>query len=269
MLLQNGKTLLMDAAGSLTCSFEMVKLLVVEHGMNVNEKDDEGATALFWASGCPYFSDDTLKAATLLISRGADVNLANRKGVTCLLELIGKVGFIEQEGLEANKTPAQIEKRKETDFLFAKSLLDAGARVDVSHPEQSTPLIVCACQYAKSVFSEPLMDLLLDKQQGVAWLTKANRKGLTPLMAAAIMARDIDLVKKLVQRGAKPTRKLKKILRQLGDDTSKEILEYLQSSDNSLALMEPNTPRRGGPTGMIYTLTSFLFGRRTPKTNLG
>ena len=78
-----GNTTLMSA--SLEGHLEVTKLLI-EEGVDVNAQDNEGWTALMYASGAGLKDrkDVNPEVVPLLIKAGADVNAQDNKGYTAL-----------------------------------------------------------------------------------------------------------------------------------------------------------------------------------------
>lgn len=68
---------------------KVIKLLI-KHGFNVNERDEEGDTPLFSAHNNGYFVRS--KALECLINHGADVNLQNNKGQSCFQRVYDPIG---------------------------------------------------------------------------------------------------------------------------------------------------------------------------------
>jgi ankyrin repeat protein len=136
----------------------------LDAGIDVNALDADGNTPLLLAS--VYAGPEGVE---LLLKKGADVNAANKLGVTPL-------------------------HRAATNYEKAKLLVDAGANVTVKTKSGRTPLTLAARRYGNN----QTVKLLLDKG---ADAKERNDRGVTPIQVAAACG-DLDTVKLLVEAGA-------------------------------------------------------------------
>lgn len=127
-------------------------------------KDAEGSTTLMHAA---LYAD--ARMLRLLLDRGADVNAANRAGVTALMWAAG-------------------------DSEKARLLLEKGAKVDARTPLGRTPLLIAAT-YAGNV---DVVRLLLEKGAKAADQDVARETALT----SAAKRGDVQLVEALIEAGA-------------------------------------------------------------------
>jgi ankyrin repeat protein len=70
------------------CEFGFVKL-ILEHGYDVNETDENGVTLLMYASLSSRYYSESNPIAKLFVSHGADVNAADNMGRTALMWACG------------------------------------------------------------------------------------------------------------------------------------------------------------------------------------
>jgi ankyrin repeat protein len=136
----------------------------LDAGVEVNVRDADGNTPLLLAA--VYAGPECVE---LLLKRVADVNAANKLGVTPL-------------------------HRAATNYEKAKLLIDAGANVKVKTKSGRTPLTLAARRYGNS----KTVKLLLDKG---ADAKERNDRGVTPIQVAAACG-DLETVKLLVEAGA-------------------------------------------------------------------
>ncbi|EQC41689.1 hypothetical protein SDRG_01647 [Saprolegnia diclina VS20] len=167
--------------------------------------DAEHRTALV----CALDDEDNahVDLATLLIERGADINLANLTGYSALhlaiqLGDLGLVQLLLDHGANMEATTAT-EYGRDTPLTLAlelerteiaQHLIEVGALVNVSNSEAKTPLhLAVEKQHANVV------EALVAKG---ADLEARNLYGATPLMVAAVEMTDLALTQLLLQHGA-------------------------------------------------------------------
>lgn len=91
-------------------------IALIDAGVDVNTKGDDGETALMWAAGW-----EQVETVRVLLEKGADVNIKDKHGVTALM-------------LATNSTP--------TSVAIAQALLDKGAEVNSVTNYGDTALII-------------------------------------------------------------------------------------------------------------------------------
>lgn len=138
---------------------------LLQKGVNANESEADGTTALHWAS----YRDD-LQAADVLLKAGANVNAANDLGATPLW-------LASQNGAEA----------------MVRRLLDAGAKPNLALLAGETPLMV-----ASRTGNPVVAELLIAKGADVNAKGSRNQ---TALMWA-VAQKHPDVVKVLLAHGA-------------------------------------------------------------------
>ena len=180
-----GETVLMTAAR--TGSADLVRLLI-EHGADVNAKETwRGQTALMWA-----IAEKHLSVVRILLENGADLDAKTGKGFTPFL-------FAVRGG----------------DFDIVRALLVAGANVNETGGEGTTALaiaIVNAHFELAAFLLDQGADPNIDMPGGTALhaLTRTrNYEYGTVVRPAAVQTGNmdaLDLVRKLIEYGATPTR---------------------------------------------------------------
>ncbi|MGE3512375.1 MAG: ankyrin repeat domain-containing protein, partial [Vicinamibacterales bacterium] len=191
--LPSGETPLMTAvrAGDV----QVVRLLLA-NGANPNARErHQGQTALMWAAagGSP-------DVARVLVEFGADIrarSAVRRRRVGT--ELGGFNGAAAREIDKGGYTPLLFAAQQGTVETVAL-LLAAGADVNEIAPEGTSALVVAAHSGHGAVCA-----LLLERGADV----EAAGAGYTALHAAVLRG-DVELVKRLVARGANPNRPLEK-----------------------------------------------------------
>jgi ankyrin repeat protein len=172
----DGTTALMIAANS--GNAEVVRLLI-RRGANVNAVETrKGQTALMWAT-----SEGHSEAVAALIEHGADVKAVSQGGYTPLIFAAIK-----------------------DDARSVKSLLAAGADANTKLPDDSSVLIA-AVAFRSTGAAIALLD-------GGADLKVADRRGNTSLHTAAQLG-DLELVRKLLAKGADPNARNAKAQREM------------------------------------------------------
>jgi ankyrin repeat protein len=244
-VLPEGETVLMTAAR--TGSAEAVKLLL-ERGADVNAQDKwYGESALMWAAAQNH--GDAVK---VLLAHGAPVDsrsmllkLANRNAGQSMLSL-------------GNWTPLMYAAR-ENALDAGRALAKGGANLNLSDPDGATALVIAIIN-GHYEFASLLLDAGADPN------VVDNEAGMGPLYAAVDMHRlavghgrpnpkpvglmsAVDLVKKLLERGANPNARLKK-----------SILKRHHTAGDS-ALADGATPfLRAAKSGDIEMMRALVAG---------
>lgn len=189
---------------------------VLAEGVDINQQDKRGYTALIWA--CSYSSrEEYFESAKLLISKGADVKIQANNGNAAIIEACGNSHEIFDLLLEKG---ADLNAKKEDgtgayyncmihmllygreitdkDMALTKLLLSKGADVDEAPTsgelEGYTPLI-----FAVRENNKELVTFLIDNGADV---NVKNVYGDTPLLLAEKKG-NAEIVKILKAKGAK------------------------------------------------------------------
>jgi ankyrin repeat protein len=196
---------------TLACSNGNARLVkkLVEAGADVNAARWDGTTALMLAA-----NSGNAEAVNLLIARGAKVNAAEvRKGQTALMWAAAEghsavVKMLIEHGADVKI----VSKTGYTSLIFAavkndaqsvKSLIAAGADPNTKLPD-GTPISVAATILRSGAASIALVE-------GGADVKIADQRGNTLLHAAAQLG-DLELVKKILAKGADPNARNAKML---------------------------------------------------------
>lgn len=192
-------------------NYEIIKLLR-SHDINIDKaRDENGKTLLMLAC---INQKATKGDIELLLALGSDVNATDKMGTTPLMLAIMHLRMSK--------------KSKKADTEIVKLLIDKGADLNnklnqdvdfgvaglftiATFPKGSTPLHIAAAIRDFEVGSA-VTKLLLEgssKNNTKAEINEANSAGFTPLMYA-IIARDLELVKLLLDNGAKLDKQLLK-----------------------------------------------------------
>jgi ankyrin repeat protein len=252
-VLPEGETVLMTAAR--TGSAEAVKLLL-ERGADVNAQDKwYGESALMWAA-----AQNHGEAVKVLIAHGAPVDarstlqkLTNRNAGQSMLSL-------------GSWTPLMYAAR-ENAIDGGKALVKGGAKMDLTDPDGATALVIAIIN-AHYEFAAMLLDAGADPN------IVDNEAGMGPLYATVDMHRlavghgrpnprpvglmsGVDLVKKLLARGANPNARLKKAI----------LKRHHTAGDSALA--EGATPfLRAAKSGDIEMMRALVAGGADPKLTM-
>lgn len=176
-------------------------LAVIERGVEVNLRSQDGSTALHWAAGLGR-EPGMVKA---LIDAGALIDLADNRGRTPLMTAarVGNAGAVRYL-LAANadrsrRSPQGLNalhwavEGRTANADTVRALVEAGMSVETQAADGSTPLLIAAINARE----QPVMALLELGARNDA----SNNFGLTPLMAAAA-APSPEVVKRLLDAGA-------------------------------------------------------------------
>ena len=176
--------------------FEKIKKLIKsELVKNVDMKDDEGGTIMFYGP-----DSGTIK---MLVAAGADINVKNNDGRTPLLDTTYS---------------------HDTEFSLVSSLIENGADVNATDNEGETLL-------HHAWFDEDVTNLLIKSGADINAQCKA---GYTALMNAALDGKDNEDVERLVELGADVNIKNNEGKRAIDfchNEDCKEILEQYKDID--------------------------------------
>lgn len=178
----------------------LVKKLLVA-GADVNAARWDGTTSLMLAA-----NSGNVEAVKALLERGAQVNATEtRKGQTALMWAAAEGhAKVVQALLAAGADAKAVSKSKYTPLLFAivkndgdsvRQLLTASADPNTTMPD-GTPALSAAAAFRSAAAAIALVD-------GGAEVKSADARGNTPLHGAAQLG-DVELVKKLLAKGADP-----------------------------------------------------------------
>jgi ankyrin repeat protein len=252
-VLPEGETVLMTAAR--TGSADSLKLLL-DRGANIDARENwYGESALMWAA-----AQNHGEAVSLLMARGAPIDArstlqqtSNRRAGQNILSL-------------GNWTPLMYAAR-ENALDAGRALVKAGAALDLVDPDGANALVIAIIN-AHYEFAALLLEAgadpnVVDTEAGMGALYAAvdmhrlavghGRPNPKPvgLMSA------VDLVKKLLERGADPNRRLKKAILQ----------RHHTAGDSTLA--EGATPfLRAAKSGDIEMMRALVAGGADPKLTM-
>ena len=190
-------------ASTIFCNYEIADYLL-NHGANVNIRDNYGATALTYCG----FATGRAAIAELLLKHGADVNIQNEVGATALicsctkvfidivklvLRYDADVNIRDNFGRTALMHSCLIENADIINII--ELLLKHGADVDVQDNDGQTALII-------AIFKGHL-DIAKLLLQHSANPNISDIRGRTPLILESARGH-LDMVKLLLQHGADP-----------------------------------------------------------------
>ena len=202
----NGGTTMPALHYAVNMNLKDIVELLIQHGADINTKDQWGTTPLFWSVNNLYFYEslvDVIDIMNLLIANGADVNSKTEQGwpniffaadagkteaVKLLLEAGADISFKDDAGQTALHVAAQ---NGHTDVV--ELLLDKGADINVKDKEGRTPLHLAA----ESADGD-IVALLLDK--GVD-INAKDDSGFTALHHAARLGKK-NVAELLIASGA-------------------------------------------------------------------
>lgn len=170
----------------------------INKGADVNMRDENGCTPLFFASMNGYQS--TVK---ILLDHQADINASCNNGVSALLMASGRghmsiIQLLLDRGADVKKKSregynALIYAMTSGDTSIIQSLIAHGAEVNYRFVFNQTPLI-----YATTTGKTPIVQMLLESG---ADITAADDNGYSALMHAIKINKE-DMVQLLINKGA-------------------------------------------------------------------
>lgn len=184
---------------AIRCSNENMVTILLDHGADVETRDELSRTALFETLDC-----HSLDAAVLLLDQGINLSSCDHKGNTVLHEAIRRSTFEHAslfigQGIELNifneegLTPLHLAARH-NHCRIVNDLIEKGADIDLIDRQAGwTPLM-----YAASIGSIQLCHILLSYDADVAKVSSDHK---TSLMIAA-NAGHYDLAQLLLTSGA-------------------------------------------------------------------
>ena len=177
---------------------------MIEEGLDVNARDEEGDTLLLFTLA----NNDNLEIARMLLDAGADINApSQRDGITPLLEATTMANELQKQAQKIYKNPAalkhtnisagNLKNRAVHQMQYAtkltKMLIEHGADVNRETP-YGTPLMnACTNEWNKEI-----VDMLLEAGADV---NKKDRNGRTALFYASAFNCN-DILTKLLAAGA-------------------------------------------------------------------
>lgn len=170
---KDGNTPLMNASSRNT--LEVVSLLA-DKSSNVNGVDNQGHSALTWA-----VSRNTPDVVSYLIKKGADVNIKDSQGNSLVYYLL------------ESYTPREAENFDEKWNILAEKGLNFA-----QNQEKGNNLYHLAVDKGDLKLLQKVASLNID-------INAKNKDGLTPLHKAAMIAKDLDMIKFLLEKGANKT----------------------------------------------------------------
>jgi len=205
-----GETALMTA--SRTGNVDAVKMLL-DHGAHVNARENwRGQSALMWAAAERHSA-----VVGLLIQRGADVNARSR--IFDFTGLMPKQGSVPMNYPRGGFT-ALLFAAREGDLASGRTLVNAKAKLNLSDPDGTTPLIEAIINFHFD-FAAFLLDRGADPNA-------RDNKGRSPLYAAVDMHSldtstrpnpvssdkfdSLDVIRALLAHGANPNLQLTDVI---------------------------------------------------------
>ncbi|MBL6664388.1 MAG: ankyrin repeat domain-containing protein [Rickettsiales bacterium] len=218
-------------------SFSMIENMI-NQGANVNYQDDDGWTALMYGTG-------ETKYSLYLLFRGADPNLTDKNGWTALMlsSAHGKIAHVKNLVQNKNTNLDCVDNSGRGALVFAIEqghediaflLLEAGANPNIVDREGYTPLMFAIDKNSRNDLIVKLIEKSnIDTINAVAQSMDLLRKRSTALLLA-IHHSSVDIVKKMLERGADPN-----IRNDWGNNALIEAAIHGQF-ENLLAILESN-----------------------------
>lgn len=177
----------------------MVRRLIAD-GADPNAGETDGTTALHWAA-----RRDDVEAASLLLEAGADVDAANRYGVTPLLLASENGTAMVETFLAAGADPNVASPEGETPLMLSAradsaaavlALGGAGAEIDATEGWRGQTALMWAASQDSATAARALLDL------GAAVQVKSEG-GFTPLLFATREG-NVETLRVLLDGGGNP-----------------------------------------------------------------
>lgn len=181
------RTPLMLAAGAV-CT-EVLQLLL-EKGVDVNAKDNDGRTALIYLiyvgmrTGLDTVVAKAQDAARDLVNKGADINAKDNGGITVLMYAVQRrdsaiVSMLLEKGAEVNAKrsdgqTALMDTVGGGGAQIARMLIDKGAKINDTNEKGQTALILAA----EAAYNEDVVSVLLAKGADVSAKDKERNTAL-------------------------------------------------------------------------------------------
>ena len=242
----SGVTCLMFAVGE-DCSNEVLQA-IIDHGADVNNASNDNCTALMLA--CAKRHAD---AINVLLKAGANPNITDDSGATCLMCAVGKdcskevLQAIIDYGADVNAT----SKENFSALMIAcgegytdniNMLMEAGANPNIADDSGATCLMCAVGEDCSNEVLQAIVDHGAD-------VNATNKQNCTALMISCTK-RNIDAIYLLLKAGANPNiaddSGVTCLMRAVGEDCSNEVLQAIidhgadvnyTSKENGTALM--------------------------------
>ncbi|HEY8520118.1 MAG TPA: ankyrin repeat domain-containing protein [Gammaproteobacteria bacterium] len=259
--LPEGETVLMTAAR--TGEPEALRVLL-EAGADVEARENwYGESALMWAA-----AEDHAEAVRVLVAHGADVNARSAR-----YEFERR--RLGQSILPLGAWTPLMYAARQNALASGRALVEAGADLDATDPDGATALVIAIIN-AHYEFADMLLEAGADPNV-------VDESGMGPLYAAVDMHRlaighgrpnpvpvgpldSVDIIRRLLERGADPNAQLKKPIMQrhhtAGDATLGEgatpLLRAAKSGDIEVVRLllaagaDPHHKMPNGATALMY-----------------
>ncbi len=232
-------------------------------GADINQADEKGTTALMQAAEGSAYLPNNASAVTMLLDKGATVDLQDKSGRTALYRAVaeGKDDVVRQllakkadpNHKDSNGSPILVQAVQYGRLALLPLLIQSGAQVELADAHATTPLMLAAEGTAYMPNNAPLVSALLDAG---AKVEVQDDRGRTPLYRAATEGKQ-DALRLLLEKHADPN--------QRANDGSTALLEAVTYGktgaakmliDNAAAVEQPdangNTPLMVAAEGSAY-----------------
>jgi ankyrin repeat protein len=179
-------TAIFGCTSTVDCSVSLLQFLLQQKGVNVNQRDNKGNTAVSSAA-----SSGSAAAVRLLLEYGADASIKNLQGQCAMFAAVSKgllhvVQLLVKHGLSINVTDNRgrsllMETTRGGAEHVAEFLIQQGLSVNAADAHQHTAL------YCAAAFSSATATVRLLLEHGADVNALAD-KGMTPLHRAATAA---------------------------------------------------------------------------------